>query len=201
MPRVNARVENTDKPIWYRFHNVGDTFTALLLANPEKRRAKDIDGNEKSWSDGSPVFEWVYELLHVSNNEHPDNCHFCNLRDQRDDPEATEARRFAASSKHHKVIQEAVRAAKNDAGQNELYGPVTLTFAKEDKDKQVKGKAAPRVFTASYSIPTDAEVSRVDAFLGVEADFSGLLEDTEVEAPKASKGKKLDMDGLLDILK
>lgn len=217
MPRVTAQTESAGRTIIPRFHTPGNSFTGLLLSNPEKRRAKDIEGNEKTWPDGNPVWEYVYEFLNVETTPHAANCHFCSLRDGEDDLENDNGfRRLYASGKQHKVMQEAIRAAKNADGLNELYGPLTLTYESDDKDKKQPGRAAPKVYSAKYAIPTDEEVARVDAFNAPRATFKdedraeldSALEDKYLKdepAKAAAKStaqstKKLSFDGLLATL-
>lgn len=198
MPRTTTKLASDFKPLWYRLHKPGDTFTGLLLKQPVSRQATDRNGTPQTWDDGSPKQEFIFELLDVSSDHRdPDTCHWCQQRTSEDNYEGdTGARRFAASKAQNKIVQDALRASADKSGGVELYGPLTLTYARNDK---VDGKVK-RVYEASYRIPTDAEVDRVDLFLGLVAESPESSDDADLpdlmasfESSKASTGRKLSL--------
>lgn len=193
MPRETASVETRKKAVWYRLHNVGDEFTGLLLSNPEKREATDMDGNKIVNDRGEPRYEYVYTFLNVNASKHPETCHWCSVRTSEDDYTGdTGLRKFSAKPTQHFQIQEAVAAARNDAGQPELFGPLTLKFTAKKKPEP-PAKFATNIYAASYRIPTDEEVDRVDQFHDAKPGTSAA---DDVESQKEIMSK---MGNLLDV--
>lgn len=168
-----------------RFHSPGDTFVGLLLKPPvERQKTKfgSTTGELETWPDGNPRLEYVYTFLKVSETEHPKTCYHCGRSKERTD-EDDGGRVLYASYAQHKAIQNAIASAKAF----ELYGPVAIKYAADDKANQKAGQDPRKLWGTAYRVPTDDEVARCDLFLGNDTTpqnntTNGGISDAEVQS-------------------
>lgn len=182
MPREIAERRKSGAIFGAKFHEVGATLSGYLLGNPVEQQANDLDtGKPKFWDNGDPAMQWIYDLKLVSETKCSEHCNWCAQAKPKTDADPG-TRRIYANYSQNKAIQNAIY--RNDPP--ELYGLLTLKFKANDLDKKKPGKAAPKLWEATYRIPTDAEVDEIDKFLGIGAyapkpvvvsDFGDLLED------------------------
>lgn len=166
MSRVIFKAEVTGSPRTPRFHSVGDEFTGYLLKLPVKRHKTDfISKLPMFWDEEKqrPRYEFIYDFLAVSETAHPKNCHYCKKAEPRKDADDG-SRRLYASEKQHYTVQKAFASVPAP----ELFGLVMLRYAGDDETKKRAGMEAPKLWTAEYRIPTDAEVELCDKFLGTD---------------------------------
>jgi hypothetical protein len=173
-----------------RFHNVGDSFTGLLLKGVITRQKIKFGTNDPEFWDEEkerPRMEHLYDFILVDEAPYePKTCHFCkkiagNRAAKGLDPsslgEDNGARRIYASDKQHFAIQAAFRLVAN----LELYGPLTLRYDADDFKNKKPNQDAPKIWVAEYRIPTDAEVDQCDAFIGPQPEQEKTQEEINAE--------------------
>lgn len=174
-----------------KFHQKGQSFTGRLLAEPFDQPALQYGTSEpKTYSDGRPVIDKVYDFLLVS--EGPDcqpNCHYCGLSNERTD-EDDGTRRIYANWIQHRKIQEAFAETHKRDGKLQLGGQLTLKYEGDDMTMKKPGKQAPKIWSASYKNPTAEDDKVVDAHLAANepTDDSSMSKMTYEELINMSGG-------------
>lgn len=165
MPRVIAQGRKSGGTWGAKFHEVGASLQGLILKDPVEQQANDLDtGKPKVWEDGKPVIQYIYDVLLVDETKCSKHCNWCAQAKPRTD-EDPGVRRIYANWGQHKAIQNAIYANQPA----ELFGLLTLTYMANDLEKKKPGKAAPKLWGATYANPTDDQVDTVDKHLGVGA--------------------------------
>jgi hypothetical protein len=131
-----------------KFPDIGDAHKGVILSM-EKRQARDIDNNPKTWDDGSPVMQWVIDLA----------------TDERD-PAITDddgTRRLyvkggkAVGTKGGKSLEEAIRDATRKLAETgykgTLVGCELAVRYLEDGEPSKRGFSGPKLYKAQLTAP------------------------------------------------
>jgi hypothetical protein len=131
-----------------KFENVGDAIKGVIVS-AEVKQATDLEGNPKTWSDGSPVNQLVVTLQ----------------TDLRDDDDDDGQRRLYAKGGNYQAdsgkgdsMLNAIREAVKKAGAKKLEDGGTLTVQHSGLGKRSKpAHNPPKLYSAKYE-PTKAAV-------------------------------------------
>ena len=132
-----------------KFEDVGDAIKGVITS-AEVKQATDLEGNPKTWSDGTPVNQLVITLL----------------TDERDGDDDDGTRRLYAKGGNYEAatgkgssMLTAVREAIKAAGSKKLEEGGRLTVQHSGLGKKSKpAHNAPKLYSAKYEPPKGAPV-------------------------------------------
>lgn len=202
MPREAVKSEVEPSYRTPRFHDVGDSFTGILLKKQVTRQKTKFGTQDKEFWDEEktrPRMEHLYTFLMVDESHayNPKSCFYCKKIKVREGDD-NGGRIIYASDKQHYAIQRAI----SKVAKPEMPGWVKLTYAGDDDAKKKDGFEAPKLWVAEYRICTDEEVDQADEFTGYvpgevqtdeeKQDFDALLYDEPQVSSADSKKMSLE---------